>query len=140
MLAITFANAGTMRVQLSDMDIALIRPCRKMRSPLMKLSGNEYVGSFTTLSEPYCESIFVCILRSHLLIKRSPSRGDCQRIQRRRRTAAAAGERPASKTQTRPAKDCPCISRESGRIITSTSNKSHLPSREYECCWLNVDS
>src|SRR4051812_29240653 len=109
-----------------------------MRSPLMKLSGNEYVGSFTTLSEPYCESIFVCILRSHLLIRRTPSRGDCQRIQRRRRTAAP---RTAWEQNANPASnDCPCISRESGRIITSTSNKSHLPSTEYECCWPNVDS
>jgi hypothetical protein len=39
MLAITFANAGTTRVQLSDMDVSLTYPRRKMRSPLMKLSG-----------------------------------------------------------------------------------------------------
>jgi len=34
MLAITFANAGTTRVQLSDMDVSLTYPRRKMRSPL----------------------------------------------------------------------------------------------------------
>ena len=39
MLAITFANAGTTRVQLSDMDVSLTYPRRKMRSPLTKLSG-----------------------------------------------------------------------------------------------------
>jgi len=39
MLAITFANTGTTRVELSDMDVSLTYPRRNMRSPLMKLSG-----------------------------------------------------------------------------------------------------